>query len=296
MKINRPISAIIAGVILSSMAAACSSNPSHASGTASTTATGSNPVGSLADRAIVNATSAKTIANRTANLNVTLAVSNGPHATVTGPFNLATGQGQLNLSILGSSVVGGLPNPATLLYAGGNLYLQASGIITSFDGNKPWAQITPTAVQQIFCLTMPGSSTSSLAKLAAGNPASLLHVLDTPDMTVTASSNYPGGLVSGVSYYTVNINAKAASKTATGEAKQFFDDLASTSTSAPITVGINSSGVLRVLSASFKSSGSDVLIQMNLSNFGVAVNVVAPSPSLVGPLNLPGNCVTSSNS
>ncbi len=271
--------------------ASCSGNSGNSS--AQTTTPAASTPGSAAARAVVNAASARTISLKTASLQVTLALAGGPDATVSGPFDLANGVGQLTLEVSGAPTTGAIPNPSTLLYDGGSPYLKATGsILTSFDGNKPWAQLTTASLQQIFCLLQPSSQQSTLAQVASGNPGDLLHVLDTPAMSVTPGRTTMDNGVH-VTEYTATIDPAAAEKTASGPARQLFAAMVAGGSWSPFVVGIGPDEALSSLTTTFTSAGKAVQVGIHLSHFGTPVSVTAPSPAEIGPLNVPGGCATS---
>lgn len=282
-------------LLVASGLAACSGGSSGTHPSAAPRSSTSATAATDPDVAIVNATAAKTLAEKTAQVSLALAVSGGPNVTISGPFDLSQGTGQLSLDVSGTGFQGAIPNPATLLYSDGDLYLGASGVLLSFDGDKPWAQVTTSALESILCILLPGANTAGIAKIATGNPGDLLDILDTTDMTVAtgASTDVDGTTVTD---YTVDINPIAAERTSTGVAQEIFQQMSTNGSSALVDVGIDSTGVLHSLSASFPASGHQVQLSLTLSGFGTPVSATAPPRSEIGQISFPGGCGTTSTS
>ncbi len=248
-----------------------------------------------AQMSLINSTYTKTIAQGSANLLAQLDLANGPILSASGPFQMLKGIGQLSVNYGKSQATSTLPTSTVLRFVNNSIYVQAGGIIASFDQNKPWAQLTHSVIQQLFCLLIPGATSSNSLILTSLNPIDFLRILNTKYMTATSipaldhETNYK--------FYRVTINGKLANKTSSGTTKALFQLLTTGGQrTLHATIGLDQHGVTRYLASSFISGGSHITVAIKFSNFGVAVHVQSPPPDQIGQLILPVGCTSSPSS
>jgi hypothetical protein len=264
------------------MAAACSS--SSPSSHASVASSGGQSAQAVA---AVDTSASKTLAAGSADVAIDLSVSGGVTAALSGGFDFANGDGSLDLHLSGlpAAEASLVPSPLPLVFTNGSLYLKAVGPIALADGNKPWAELTPQALQGVLGLVEPKVDFGTFSKIAAGNPADLLKILATPDMTVTSKGSTT---VNGAqaTEYQVTLNASKAAKAATGPVAQIYRALGSSS--APLDVWIDGQGRLVMLQTKIVPTGAPaVALQVTISNFGTQVTIPPIAPSEVGQLAIP---------
>ncbi len=280
--------AVVSGLILG----ACSSSNAPSGSSSHTSTIGVQATS--AQLAQIRATYSKTISAKSAQIDAQVSLGSGTSIQATGPFEMQQGTGQLDLNLGNTQIARALKNPTTLMYYNNTIYLEASGIITSFDQNKPWAQLTHSAISQLFCLLIPGSSVGVSSALTSVNPIDFLEIFSTPDLSAREIS-VPVGQPKNLAYYNVSIDIPEAITNSTGVQRQILELLKSGSTGRlKATVGINSDGATQYLSTAFISGGTQVGVVLGLSSFGLAVNVQPPQANQVGQLNVPGGCLSQS--
>jgi hypothetical protein len=290
MKLRKAVGSVGLVLLAGAVVAACSSS-SHSSSQASSQAS-STPKASAALSALEGAPSA-TLGAKSADVTIDLSVSGGVQAALSGGFDFSSGQGSLTMHVSGLPAADAslVPSELPMVFANGSLYLKAVGPISLADGSKPWAQLTPQALQGIFGLIEPKVNLGSFSTIASGNPADLLKILDTPDMKVTDEGSSSVDGTTATKYEAVIDAAKAASG-ATGQVADLYRALGTSST--PLYVWLDSSGRLIQLETTIHPAGAPTIdLSVGLSNFGTTVSVPTIPPSEVGPLNIPAPSSTS---
>ena len=290
MRFSRTIGLVALSAGLGVTATACSSSPSSST---ATTAGSSN----AADLALIMAAPAKTLAATTAQASATFNATAGANSlggTLAGPFNLASGYG--NLTLTGSGSLNGLLGGQTnILFVNGTLYLEpnpGSSAAGFLSGSEKWDEINLAAAAGIYKINL-----GPLGKALETDPADFFKVFETQDETVTkvGTSTVQG---QPATEYAVSIDLAAAGKS--GPNYLFYAALSqfgsSTSnsdvwlnsngqiveTKATIPVSSTSTSTTAAGSTATTAAPTTVVVSITLSNFGVTVPpATVPAPALV---------------
>jgi hypothetical protein len=204
--------------------------------------------------------------------------------TVAGPFSFASKYGTVKLNMTGAGTISPaslLKGPVTTLFVGGDIYIEPTtgSLIATLASGKKYIQLTPTVLGGLLSI-----SPTEVSQIVS-NPAGLLDILTTPDMTVTdmGSSTVGGG---STEYKVVVDLAQAAA--APGPYQPLFKALDSSGTASQDTlyVYLNSTGEIVHLSTTITipaKAGASPIPPISLgvafSNFGVSVPPVTAPPA-----------------
>ncbi len=286
MTIRKALGALAVMAALGLVASACSS-------TKSAVVPAKVPAPSPAVTA-VNQAAPKTLAAGSADVTIDLSVSGGVTAALAGGFDFANGTGSLTMHLSGlppadASLV---PSSLPMVFTNGSLYLKAVGAIALADQKKPWAELTPQSLQSVFGIIEPHVNLGTFSTIASGNPADLLKVLDTPDMTAIDQGTQSVNGVEATAYQ-VTIDAAKAATDSTGPVQALFRALGASS--SPLDVWVDTLGRLVQLQTTISPSGaSPVHLSVDLTNFGTAVTVPPIPADEVGQLSLPSASTSTS--
>lgn len=223
---------------------------------------------------------------RTASVIFSLVASGGPDVTSITEADFPEDSAYSLLMFSGSSDAGLFGSPITIAYSGANAYLKATESMTAADGGLPWALVTPPTMQALFSMVEPGADAAPLADIAGSNPAELIGILDTSDMEVI---NAGTGIIDGTraTQYHVLIQDDAAEQSTTGITQEILREFSSAgSGSTTVDVWVDTSGLLRQISAYLSFPGYTISFTSRISDFGLTAPVLSPAYGEIGPLNL----------
>ncbi len=233
---------------------------------------------------------------RTANISFSMSITNVtavagsttipfPLLTIhaAGPFDLAKQYGALELAISGTGSGAGSPSllngPAKALFAAGSLYVlpNSGSVLAGMLGGRKYGLLTPSAVAGL-----TGLQPQQAASLVS-NPVDFLHVLSTPDMTVSSEGHSSVG--GGSTEYRATVNLYQAGTTPSVP-RALFAALESWGIAAVVVhVWVDGSGYAVRLSSVIdtEARGSiparTITLRVSLSNFGTTVPPVAVPPA-----------------
>ncbi len=282
-------SLLIASVALASCGSSALSSSSGSKSTAS--GSSSSPSQSVSPKSIVLASYTKTLGAKSFDVNLVESISISGHASE-------------NVSLSGSESVGSgspvaefvttLPAPLNgkvdAILVGGTEYIGAPPTLSAaLPPGIKWLSINVKQVATSFL----GSNAANPLSGATADPASILSFvknLSGGGLTKVATATIDGVPTTEYSgsLNVAGILAKSASTTALAKLESVLG-----TKPIPIEVWVDSSGLLRQMTMSMSLSGpglptsaqATVAIQLNLSNFGVAVNVTAPPASETMPIS-----------
>lgn len=292
-----PVAVLAAGLV----AAACGS-----SGTSTASGTGV-PAASPQATATVRKVTQSTLQAGTADVSVRVQTNERSTGTgrlglaMVGGFEFTKQDGSVIMSVTG--LAPGTTSPALhLVFAQGNLYLQATGQLANLGGGKPWVSITPSSLSQLFSGVVPGSAAGPIASAVTADPLSVLGILDTADLS---AARIGSRTVAGVATteYDVTVDPVAAAKHASGAAQKLFTSLGT----KPVTVQVWLDGQNRLVQfqatatgapasspASSGTSAAPIGVTVVMTKFGSPVSVTVPPLSQVAVP--PGSSGSSSGS
>lgn len=289
-------------------AAACSSSTTPAASkkpstttpaktsTPSTTSKASTaPKASAAELAVLKAMGPKTLASGTADLNVTLHVTNPPSGgkpsasplsgTIAGGYNLSNGEGNLRIALSGTvaSLLGG---PLNVTLGNGNAYFAPPATLArllQLQPGKTYASLPLSSLTSLLNLGALGSSFT-------GDPSALFNLFATPALQVSDLGSATVGGVATTEYkISVDLSQAAADGGAAGTLYKEIKAGSPTLKSLAVDVWAGPGGRLHQLAITLSdlsaslvwSRGASLALAVVFSHFGVAVPVSIPPPSAV---------------
>ncbi len=204
-----------------------------------------------------------------------------------GAFDLTTQRGAITMSVTGTGQ--GTPPSFHMVFAGGSLYLQATGALAGIGAGKPWVSLPPSSLSQLFAGVVPGSAAGPIAALVTGDPLAAVGMLDTADLTASAVGPRTVGGVAATEY-DVTVDPVAAAKHATGSAKALFASLGTKPVTAQVWLDHQgrlvqlqalASGAPASVPAHGGTAAAPVGVTVDLSQFGSPVSITVPPPSQV---------------